>query len=235
MAKGRPRRPGFAPRLIVMAKAPIAGAVKRRLARDIGATAALRFYRSTLARTLLVLGADPRWRTYLAVTPDTSLRAPYWPPPRTIARIKQGAGDLGARMQNLFDAMPPGPVVIVGSDIPAIRPTLYRARLQAPRPCRRRVRPGARRRLLACGLEEIAEAAFALRERSLVHGHGTRRHARQFARDDCPFRRDVERRRRESGLPPRARRRDPAGAGPVVFSPVHGLNLIFDFGRPVHV
>jgi len=106
-----------------MAKAPIAGAVKRRLARDIGNVAALRFYRSTLARTIRCLSADPRWRTYLAVTPDTALAAPYWPPPHTIARIAQGAGDLGARMQTLFDSMPPGPVIVVGSDIPAMRPS----------------------------------------------------------------------------------------------------------------
>jgi uncharacterized protein len=105
-----------------MAKAPIAGSVKRRLARDIGEAAALRFYRATLFRTLRSLGADPRWRTYLAVTPDTARTAAYWPPPANIARIAQGAGDLGARMQTLFDSMPPGPVVIVGSDIPAIRP-----------------------------------------------------------------------------------------------------------------
>jgi len=105
-----------------MAKAPVAGSVKRRLARDIGEVAAIRFYRSTLARTVLSLGNDPRWRTYLAVTPDTALTAPYWPPSRNVARIAQGDGDLGQRMQALFERMPPGPVIIVGSDIPAMRP-----------------------------------------------------------------------------------------------------------------
>lgn len=121
--KPRPRRVSFTPRLVIMAKAPVAGSVKRRLARDIGDVAALRFYRSTLARTVRNLAADPRWRTYLAVTPDTALTAPYWPPPGNVARIAQGAGDLGTRMQTLFDSMLPGPVIIVGSDIPAIRPS----------------------------------------------------------------------------------------------------------------
>jgi len=105
-----------------MAKAPVAGSVKRRLARDIGDVAAIRFYRGTLARTVLSLGNDPRWRTYLAVTPDKAVTASCWPSLRNVARVGQGDGDLGQRMQALFDSMPPGPVVIVGSDIPAMRP-----------------------------------------------------------------------------------------------------------------
>ena len=117
------RRVAFAPRLIVMAKQPRAGAVKRRLARGIGTVAATRFYRTTLRHTLMRLGADPRWQTYLAVTPDLALREPFWPLWPRVTRIPQGEGDLGARMQRLFDAMPPGPAVLVGSDIPAICPT----------------------------------------------------------------------------------------------------------------
>ncbi len=105
-----------------MAKRPVAGRVKRRLAREIGDVATLRFYRTTLANTVRRLGADPRWRTYLAVTPDTSTAEPCWPASRNLARIAQGSGDLGQRMQNLFDSLPPGPAVIVGSDIPSIRP-----------------------------------------------------------------------------------------------------------------
>ena len=116
------RRVAFAPRLIVMARQPRAGAVKRRLARGIGAGAATRFYRTTLRHTLMRLGADPRWQTYLAVTPDRALREPFWPLWPRVTRIPQGEGDLGARMQRLFDAMPPGPAVLVGSDIPAICP-----------------------------------------------------------------------------------------------------------------
>lgn len=122
-SRGRslPSRSSYAPRLVVMAKSPVAGRVKRRLARDIGDVAAIRFYRGILARTVLRLGADPRWRTYLAVTPDTAMAASCWPSLGNVMRIPQGAGDLGARMQALFDGLPPGPVIIVGSDIPAIR------------------------------------------------------------------------------------------------------------------
>ena len=34
--------------------------------------------------------------------------------------MKQGKGDLGQRMRRLFAALPPGPAIIIGSDIPAI-------------------------------------------------------------------------------------------------------------------
>jgi glycosyltransferase A (GT-A) superfamily protein (DUF2064 family) len=37
-----------------------------------------------------------------------------------IARVAQGEGDLGTRMQRVFRALPPGPAIIVGTDIPAI-------------------------------------------------------------------------------------------------------------------
>src|SRR5438270_756285 len=37
-------------------------------------------------------------------------------------RFHQGGGDLGARMRRALAACPPGPVVLVGSDIPALAP-----------------------------------------------------------------------------------------------------------------
>ncbi|MGH6736434.1 MAG: TIGR04282 family arsenosugar biosynthesis glycosyltransferase [Methyloceanibacter sp.] len=105
-----------------MAKLPAMGRVKRRLAREIGDGAAIRFYRACLNHTVLRLASDPRWRTLLAVAPDTAVAARCWPSPKRLVRIPQGAGDLGVSMQRLFDTLPPGPVVIVGSDIPGIRP-----------------------------------------------------------------------------------------------------------------
>ena len=102
-----------------MAKSPLAGRVKRRLAASVGAVSAARFYRTCLAHTLMRLGRDPRWRTLLAVSPDSDVSAPYWP--RGIERLPQGGGDLGVRMQRAFRRLPPGPAIIVGSDIPAIK------------------------------------------------------------------------------------------------------------------
>lgn len=118
----RPRAPGrFACRLVLMAKTPVAGRVKTRLARQIGAVAATAFYRRATQMTLARLAADPRWITLVAVAPDTAVAAPHWP--ADVARLPQGGGDLGARMQRVFDRLPPGPVVIVGTDIPGIRPS----------------------------------------------------------------------------------------------------------------
>jgi rSAM/selenodomain-associated transferase 1 len=117
----RKRRTAFAPRLVIMAKSPFAGLAKRRLAREIGEARATRLYRSCLAHTLLRLGADARWRTVLAVAPDKDAAARSWPSPGKAARLAQGSGDLGKRMQRLFARLGPGPMVIVGSDIPALR------------------------------------------------------------------------------------------------------------------
>ena len=119
---GRPRRITFAPRLIIMAKSPLAGVAKRRLGREIGDVAAMRFYRSCLSHAVLRLASDPRWRTMLAVVPDKDVAARLWLLPHKIGLLPQGYGDLGQRMQRLFKRLPPGPVIIVGSDIPGIRP-----------------------------------------------------------------------------------------------------------------
>ncbi len=125
MASGKrsPRRcSSFTPHLIVMAKSPVAGRVKQRLAAEIGSTRAIGFYRACLSHTLRRLGSDPRWRSYVAISPDGDAHAPLWQRfnPSRAARLAQGRGDLGERMQRLFSSMPPGPVIIVGSDIPAI-------------------------------------------------------------------------------------------------------------------
>ena len=108
--------------LVVMARAPRLGAVKRRLARDLGDLAAWRFYRMTVGRLLRELSADPRWRTWLALTPDRAARAGHGLWPATCTLLPQGPGDLGARMERLLRTLPPGPAVIVGSDIPDLRP-----------------------------------------------------------------------------------------------------------------
>ncbi len=105
--------------LVIFAKAPRMGRVKTRLARDIGTVAAWGFFRHALARLLRRLGADPRWQTVIAVAPDTDVDAPIWPV--QVRTAAQGLGDLGDRMQRTFDTWPPGPVVIVGADIPGIR------------------------------------------------------------------------------------------------------------------
>jgi len=102
--------------LIVFVRAPMIGAVKRRLASGIGPLAAHRFYVSTTRRLLGRVCGDPRWKTWLAVTPDDyARRGRFWA--ARVPRFPQGAGDLGARMARALGRFD-GPAVVVGSDIP---------------------------------------------------------------------------------------------------------------------
>lgn len=104
--------------LVLFARVPRLGRGKNRLARDIGASAALRFERGMLAMLLRRLGRDRRWRLVLALTPERE--AGIGRLPHGVRRIDQGAGDLGARMERFLAAAPPGPVVLVGADIPGL-------------------------------------------------------------------------------------------------------------------
>lgn len=105
------------PQLVIFAKWPRAGQVKTRLAADIGGAAALNFYRNTTARLIGEVGHDPRWDCAIAITPDVTPPLPLW---QGLPLIPQGGGNLGARMQRVFEERPRGLVVIIGSDIPGI-------------------------------------------------------------------------------------------------------------------
>jgi uncharacterized protein len=104
-----------------MIKEPVGGRVKTRLARGIGTVAATAAYRAMLSSVVARLGADQRWQTVLAVSPDVALPSSMLPDIR--ARVPQGGGDLGQRLQRIFDQLPTGPVVVIGTDIPAIQPS----------------------------------------------------------------------------------------------------------------
>ena len=119
----------YASRLIVMVKEPVAGRVKTRLARDLGPVRAAAFYRTTTSAVLKRLGRQGPWRTELGVTPDRAIKSSAWP--SSIPRRAQGSGDLGARMQRLIDTAPPGPVLVIGTDVPAIRPEHIGAAVKA--------------------------------------------------------------------------------------------------------
>jgi hypothetical protein len=105
--------------LVLFVREPRYGVGKRRLAHDIGDAAALRFERAMLARLLRRLGRDRRWQLRLAVTPDRArYRLRLWP--RGALPAGQGSGDLGTRMQRGLATCPPGPAILVGSDIPEL-------------------------------------------------------------------------------------------------------------------
>lgn len=107
--------------LVIFARAPQAGRVKRRLGKEIGVMEAARFYRRILDAQIRRMMRDPRWTVWLFITPDTALRHPAWHLVPISRRKPQRQGDLGRRMKLPFDTLPPGPVVLVGSDIPAMR------------------------------------------------------------------------------------------------------------------
>lgn len=129
MRRGARRRPvhtaivkraaPYACRLVIMAKVPEAGRVKSRLAREIGVVQATRFYRHAARNQIARLGAQPFWRAVLVVTPDAGVGTRMLP--SGVARAAQGGGDLGARMQRPMRILPPGPVCVVGTDLPDIR------------------------------------------------------------------------------------------------------------------
>ena len=114
--------------VVLFARVPRFGTVKSRLARDIGKLGAYRFYRETLASVAGRLARDHRWQLWIALTPDRLVAAGEVGPlgaggrewPENAVLVPQGDGDLGRRMTRCFRSLPPGPAVIVGSDIPDI-------------------------------------------------------------------------------------------------------------------
>ncbi|MEM6306376.1 MAG: TIGR04282 family arsenosugar biosynthesis glycosyltransferase [Pseudomonadota bacterium] len=108
--------------LVIMVKEPHPGRVKTRLGRDIGMTTAAWWFRHQTRRLIRRL-QDPRWTLTLAVAPDfEGMQSRVWD--RRVARIPQGPGNLGDRMGRVFQGMPPGPVCIIGADIPGVTPAL---------------------------------------------------------------------------------------------------------------
>ena len=104
--------------LVVMVKEPRPGRVKTRLGRDIGMTTSARWFRHQV-KALLRRVQSPKWDVVLAVAPDVAgMTSRVWP--EHLCRIPQGRGDLGARMARILRFMPPGPVCIIGADIPGI-------------------------------------------------------------------------------------------------------------------
>jgi hypothetical protein len=114
-------------KVVVFARAPRLGTVKRRLARAIGDRAALRFHAATLNRLVRALAVDRRYQTVLAITPDRAVfRLPVGVP-----RIAQGRGDIGLRMHRAFRRFPRRRVAVIGSDIPDAGPHDVRAAFRA--------------------------------------------------------------------------------------------------------
>lgn len=109
--------------VIVFLKAPRLGQVKTRLAKAVGELAALRFHRGMADRLIRALARDPRWRVVLALSPRAARHRRDIPCP-SLRRIDQGNGDLGRRMAHVLGHAAPGPVLLVGTDVPELTPAV---------------------------------------------------------------------------------------------------------------
>jgi rSAM/selenodomain-associated transferase 1 len=111
--------------VIVFARAPRLGTVKRRLAAQIGDRAALRFHAATLTALLRDLAADRHFDTVLALTPDRArVRVA-----QRVRIIPQGRGDLGQRMSRALGRY--RRAALMGCDIPDARAADVRAAFRA--------------------------------------------------------------------------------------------------------
>jgi len=113
-------------RIVVMAKAPVAGLAKTRLLPVLGPAGA-----AALARRLLVHAAGQAVEAgigpvELCVAPDTTHEVFALLRRRLgVTLHPQGGGDLGARMHRIFTRHA-GPLLLMGSDIPALEAALLR-------------------------------------------------------------------------------------------------------------
>lgn len=102
--------------LILFARAPVYGAVKTRLAKDIGNQPALDFYRRTLTALIQRLQSGP-WELCLSVATKGDEQHELF---QNMTVTVQPDGDLGFRMQSELERFHGSNRIIIGSDIPGI-------------------------------------------------------------------------------------------------------------------
>ena len=107
--------------LIIFAKAPQMGIVKRRLAKDIGYIDATFWYKSQLTALVREFNRKLPLRKYLFITPSNSKNI-FKHHTKGNWEIKyQSTGDLGQRMADAMMRVGNGPRVLIGSDIPDVK------------------------------------------------------------------------------------------------------------------
>jgi rSAM/selenodomain-associated transferase 1 len=108
--------------IAVLAKAPVAGLAKTRLAPVLGAEGAARLQARFIERAVATARAAAVGPVTLWASPD-----PRHPAFETLAALlqvplaQQPQGDLGARMLAALAAAP-GPAIVIGTDCPALAP-----------------------------------------------------------------------------------------------------------------
>ena len=113
-------------RIALMAKAPVAGLAKTRLAPALGAEGAAALAAALLRHAVAQASAAAPGRVTLWAAPDTShpVFAELAHQHGVVLRAQPAVPDLGARMAAVFQGDPAagaaGPLLLMGSDIPAL-------------------------------------------------------------------------------------------------------------------
>lgn len=115
-----PASSGLPRTLLILAKPPLMGLAKTRLARDLGSPAQASRIARFLTRRTLAQVSDPRWHTRLLVAPARHLHHLELCPDRLRDRQVQAHGDLGDRLQAAFLGAPHGSVLVIGTDTPGM-------------------------------------------------------------------------------------------------------------------
>lgn len=114
----------MSPTVAVFLKAPRLGAVKTRLAAEVGPRHALRLYRVMVARTLDAVRAAGLDTTVWYTPPDAAAEMRFWLGDAWPLR-PQASGDLGARLAAAHRAVEPGRGwLAIGADCPGVDPRL---------------------------------------------------------------------------------------------------------------
>src|SRR5437016_11178690 len=110
----------------ILAKAPVAGAVKTRLIPALGAAGAAKLHERMIERTIETAHAAAVGPVTLWVTPaEPHLHLVAAATRHHIALAGQPDGDLGARMLAAMEAAS-GPTIVVGTDCPLLMPAHLR-------------------------------------------------------------------------------------------------------------
>lgn len=123
--------------VVLFAKAPLPGRVKTRLSPEIGPAAAAELQAALVADTAAVVreacGLGPGARLFCAVAEpaEETLLAPIVPP--DFGRVEQGPGDLGARLERVFERLlaQHDRALALGTDCAELTPAILRSALAA--------------------------------------------------------------------------------------------------------
>jgi len=110
--------------VVTIAKEPVAGQVKTRIASTLGAETARELYRCSLTDTVDLLRALDGVQPALSFAPDTlDARAYFAALAPGFTLVAQRGADLGERLLNTFvslNALGFAPIVLIGSDNPSV-------------------------------------------------------------------------------------------------------------------